>query len=250
MDAITHFLAMHLPPPGGPDLPPDVVMMLDILGALILGLMVGYERSYRGRAAGMRTYGFVCMAACAMTAMLGYQPAWFGAREVFNDVDPTRVIQGIITGIGFLGAGVIMRDGLNISGLTTAASIWSVSAVGVLVGVGFYAPAIFLTALLMIFMMWGSKIEIFFPSRHAVSVTLNFRKDVVPSEDEIRRLFLAQGYGIAMGSFAITSRIDQVEWRFVAVSTGRNPGDSLIHLSRVLAAAEKIESCHLHHARN
>jgi len=69
--------------------------------------------------------------------------------------DPTRVVQGIVTGIGFLGAGVIMREGFNISGLTTAASIWASSVIGVAVGLGFYLGAMglaFLCAMSMIFL--------------------------------------------------------------------------------------------------
>src|SRR5271154_1260558 len=150
-----------------PEISANILIFLNILGALFLGLMVGYERSYRGRAAGMRTYGLVCMASCAMTVITGYPELWYGGHHtVLTDFDPGRIIQGVITGIGFLGAGVIMRDGFNISGLTTAASIWTVATVGVLVGIGFYEPAIFLSALLMVIMMWGSKIEFLFPSRH------------------------------------------------------------------------------------
>src|SRR5476651_1387433 len=118
------------------------VILLNLLGAFALGLFVGYERSYRGRAAGMRTYGLVCMASCALTVITGYPEFWFGGHMAITNSDPGRVIQGIVTGIGFLGAGVIMRDGLNISGLTTAASIWAVASIGVLVGIGFYTSAV------------------------------------------------------------------------------------------------------------
>ena len=102
---------------------------------------------------------------------------------VVTAIDPGRVIQGVVTGIGFLGAGVIMRDGANISGLNTAASIWTVAAIGVLVGVGFYPAAILLALLSTIFMWWGLKIEDMLPARQAVSVTLHFHKNVTPSMD-------------------------------------------------------------------
>ncbi|HRJ12022.1 MAG TPA: MgtC/SapB family protein [Alphaproteobacteria bacterium] len=230
--------------------PKYVVIILELLGALILGLMVGYERSYRGRAAGMRTYGFVCMASCAMTTISGYPELWFGMHIDVGVVDPTRVIQGIITGIGFLGAGVIMRDGLNISGLTTAASIWAVSAVGILVGVGFYVPAIFLALVLMIVMLWGSKIERFFPAHHAVAVTLHFKKDFTPDENTIRRVFDDQCYRIANGSFATMVRGGEFEWRFVAVSLNRYKSTSLIGLSNVLSKVDGIQDCYFSHSRN
>src|ERR1700722_12954773 len=126
-----------------PEVATNVIVFFNIFGALLLGLLVGYERSDRGRAAGMRTYGMVCMASCALTVVTGYPQLWYGMHGYPNLINnPTQVIQGIVTGIGFLGAGVIMRDGMNISGLTTAASIWAVAAIGVLVGLGFYTASI------------------------------------------------------------------------------------------------------------
>src|SRR5512147_1158352 len=117
----------------------NIIVFMNLLGAMLLGLVVGYERSYHGRAAGMRTYGLVCMASAALVVIVGYPAYWYGGHVAPSAVayaDPTRVIQGIVTGIGFLGAGVIMKDGFSISGLTTAASIWACAAIGIMVGVG------------------------------------------------------------------------------------------------------------------
>ncbi len=233
-----------------PQLESSAVIFLDIVIAMLLGLMVGYERSYRGRAAGMRTYSFVCMASCAMTAMMGYQKHWFGGAEVFAGGDPGRVIQGIITGIGFLGAGVIMRDGLNISGLTTAASIWAVAAVGVLVGLGMYLPGLFLAILLMMVMMWGSKIEFLFPTHYAVAVNLQFSKNFTPPEDELRAFFTKHGYKIAKGSFSTVARLGQYEWRFIVVSVGRNISTPLVALNQLLSGMQGVDACHLSYSRN
>src|ERR1700730_8981660 len=107
----------------------NILIFFNILGALVLGLLVGYERAYHGHAAGMRTYGLVCMASAALTMISGYPDFWFGGRTASLEsplpaADATRVVQGIVTGIGFLGAGVIMKEGFNIRGLNTAASIW------------------------------------------------------------------------------------------------------------------------------
>lgn len=109
----------------------NLAIFLTLLGALFLGLVVGYERTYHGRAVGMRTYGLVCMASAALTTFVGYPALWYGGHATAPiAADPTRVVQGILTGIGFLGAGVIMKDGLNIRGLTTAASVWSAAVIG------------------------------------------------------------------------------------------------------------------------
>jgi len=229
----------------------NIIIFLNIMGAFLLGLFVGYERSYRGRAAGMRTYGLVCMASCALTVITGYPGDWFGGGHVnLNDIDPGRIIQGVITGMGFLGAGVIMRDGFNISGLTTAASLWAVSAIGVLVGVGFYVAAILTALLSAFFMMWGVKFENILPSRHAVAVTLHFHRDTNPSEEDLQHMFLDRGYEIARGSFSVGGQSGHPEWRFVVVSLGKGKGDTLINLSSILALTPGIESYNLTHARN
>ena len=147
----------------------NLLVFANLLGALLLGLLVGYERSYHGRAAGMRTYGIVCMASAALTVFAGYPGFWWGGSNgAVAAVDPTRVVQGIVTGVGFLGAGLIMKDGRNITGLTTAASIWASSAIGVLVGIGFYGAAILLSVISASLMMWGGKLEAKLPSRRAM----------------------------------------------------------------------------------
>eukprot|EP01031_Cornospumella_fuschlensis_P018973 gene18973-23248_t len=104
--------------------------------------------------------------------------------------DPTRVIQGIVTGIGFLGSGVIMREGFNISGLTTAASIWASSAIGVMIGVGFYMGAMGLAFLCSMSMIYLSKLEAWLPSRHAVAMTMRFKAGYVPNEAALREIAL------------------------------------------------------------
>lgn len=229
----------------------NMIVFFNLLGALILGLIVGYERTYHGRAAGMRTYGLVCMAAASLTVIAGYPTYWFGGHVNSSLAgDPTRVIQGIVTGIGFLGAGVIMRDGLNISGLTTAASIWTCSAIGIMVGVGFYASAIMLTLLSALCMMWVSKLEGWLPSRPAIAVTLEFQKDFVPQEHTLRDVAYAHGYDIATGSFSIRSSDEKLEWRFVAIALSKSSGAAMNELASGLSTLEGVEDFSLSHARN
>jgi len=229
----------------------NILIFMNLFGALLLGLLVGYERTYRGRAAGMRTYGLVCMASAALTVVAGYPGFWYGGNSAtFGAADPTRVIQGIVTGIGFLGAGVIMKEGFTISGLTTAASIWASSAIGVMVGVGFYAAAMLLALLSAGCMMWVTRVEGWLPSRQAVAVVLRFRKDFVPHEEVLRRLALARGYELADGSFSIRRDNGLTEWHFVAVALGKNMGASMTELARELTIFDGVENFYLSHARN
>jgi putative Mg2+ transporter-C (MgtC) family protein len=227
------------------------VVLLNLLGALALGLLVGYERSYHGRAAGMRTYGLVCMASASLTVICGYPAQWFGGHMTeLVGTDPTRVIQGIVTGIGFLGAGVIMREGFNISGLTTAASIWASSAMGIMIGLGFYLGAIglgFLCAMSMIFL---SKVEAWLPSRHAVAMTMRFKEGFIPEEKELRAIALKRGYEIAGGSMMISSDHRAQEWRFVAIALSKRSGATMAELAKEMSAFEGLDGFQLSHARN
>jgi putative Mg2+ transporter-C (MgtC) family protein len=228
------------------------LIMLNIFGALLLGLAVGYERSYHGRAAGMRTYGLVCMASAALTIVGGYPHFWWGGHGAATTVvaDPTRIIQGVVTGIGFLGAGVIMRSGYNISGLTTAASIWSSSVIGILVGVGFYPAAMSLAFFSAMIMIYLNRIEAYLPSRQAVAVSMKFAKDYRPSEPVLRRIALERGYEIAGGSLTIGSENGCQEWRFVALALSRHSGKRLAELAEELSNFEGVEGFLLSHARN
>lgn len=202
-----------------PQVEVSIMILMNITGALFLGMIVGYERSFHGRAAGMRTYGLVCMASAAVTVIVGYPQYWFGGLlPLTSTADPTRVIQGVVTGIGFLGAGVIMKEGLNISGLTTAASIWASSAIGILCGAGFYFAAIMLSLISSATMIWGGYIENALPSRHAVSLTLQFLTDSNPNIIEIRALADALGYRLAEGSITITRHNDQEEWHVILIA--------------------------------
>ena len=226
------------------------LILLHLLGALLLGLLVGYERAYHGRAAGMRTYGLVCMASAALTILAGYPEIWYGGHAGMVAVDPTRIIQGVVTGIGFLGAGVIMREGFNISGLTTAASIWTSSVIGILVGVGFYLSAIGLAFFSSMIMIYLSRIEAFLPSRHAIAITLRFKPGFHPREETLRRLAIERGYQIAGGTLTIGSTNGYQEWRFVALALSKRSGASLAAMADELSVFEGMESYQLSHARN
>lgn len=230
----------------------NVIVFMNLLGAMLLGLVVGYERSFHGRAAGMRTYGLVCMASAALVVIVGYPGYWYGGNVTAATAaaDPTRVIQGIVTGVGFLGAGVIMKDGFSISGLTTAASIWAASAIGVLIGVGFYAAGIMLAVMSAVSMMWVSRLERWLPSHPAVAIVMRFRKDYEPRQEVLSRVAQERGYELATGSISISYQDGQPEWRFVAVATDKDAAAPIATLATEMAKFDGVESFNLSHARN
>jgi putative Mg2+ transporter-C (MgtC) family protein len=114
----------------------EIIIRL-ILGALIGGL-VGFERQAHGRPAGFRTHMLVCVASVLIMIVSEYYHHLSVMDPTFVRVDPGRIAAGAITGVGFLGAGVILKMGATVSGLTTAACIWMVSAIGLAIGAGLY----------------------------------------------------------------------------------------------------------------
>jgi putative Mg2+ transporter-C (MgtC) family protein len=144
-----------------------------------------------------------------------YQSSWLPAtdQETFR-TDPTRMAQGIMTGIGFLGAGVIFKEGLSIRGLTTAASIWITAAIGILIGVGFYFPAVLATALTLGTLSLFRWIEAKMPTQSYAHHYVRFDRNGAMSEDELRELLKGQGFAIANMSYRITDN-DSFEYRMV-----------------------------------
>lgn len=130
----------------------DLVPMLVSLG---LGTLVGWEREVKNKPAGLRTHVLVCLGATMFVRMGPY-----AMRELSSStVDPTRVIHGVITGIGFLGAGAILRRETGVHGLTTAASVWMVAAVGVACGLRAYELAAIGAAMGLIVLRFGGWVE-------------------------------------------------------------------------------------------
>lgn len=219
----------------------NFIIFLNLLGSLMLGLVLGYERIYQGRAAGMRTYGLVCMSSCALTVFAGYSSHWYGGHSL-NGLfpDPTRVVQGIVTGIGFLGAGVIMKDGFSISGLSTAASIWICSAIGVLIGVGFYAAGISLAFLAVSSMIFIPKIESLLPQKKAIVVTIKFKEGFIPSETALRNIALQKGYLIPINGISVCMKEHCLEWHYIALAIPGKKAATITEMSNELATLGEI----------
>ncbi|MGH2722439.1 MAG: MgtC/SapB family protein [Actinomycetota bacterium] len=112
-----------------------------VLGSAVLGGLVGLERELKSRPAGFRTHILVSLGACLFTMAGAYGARAFYGVEGAADVDPTRVAAQVVAGIGFLGAGAIIRTGANVQGLTTAAALWVTAAIGLAVGLGFWLGA-------------------------------------------------------------------------------------------------------------
>jgi putative Mg2+ transporter-C (MgtC) family protein len=123
---------------------PEVLLRVAL--AAVLGGVLGLEREFREREAGLRTHLLVCVGSALFTIVSAYGFSEFlRSGEAVVRADPTRIAAQIVTGIGFLGAGAIIRQGLSIRGLTTAATLWVVAAIGLATGAGYYSAAVITT---------------------------------------------------------------------------------------------------------
>jgi putative Mg2+ transporter-C (MgtC) family protein len=176
----------------------EVVILVRVLLAVLVGALIGFERTFHGRPAGFRTHALVCLASSLLMLVTVYQNEWMTAVPLDAiRTDPTRMAQGIMTGIGFLGAGVIFKEGLTVRGLTTAESIWVTAAVGILLGIGFYfAAALGALATLAILAVFRF-LERRLPSEFYAHHSLTFERRAALSEPELRRLLGDHGFTIA-----------------------------------------------------
>jgi putative Mg2+ transporter-C (MgtC) family protein len=175
-------------------------MVLRLAAALVAGAAIGFERSFHGRPAGLRTHTLVCLASAMLMLVTAYQDAWFPGTVETLRIDPTRMAQGVMTGIGFLGAGVIIKDGVAVRGLTTAASIWVTAAIGVLAGVGFYFALVACTVFTLCALSLLRRLEGLLPSYSYAAHTV-----VVPSagtlnEETLKAFLQAQDFSVHLVS--------------------------------------------------
>ena len=136
-------------------------VVIRIVLAAALGGAIGLERELREREAGLRTHMLVSVGAALFTMVSAYAwTDWRFSNEEGLVFDPTRIAAQVVTGIGFLGAGAIIRQGLSVKGLTTAATLWVVAAIGMASGVGYYEAA-FVTTALVLLSLWPLRILAF-----------------------------------------------------------------------------------------
>lgn len=181
----------------------DLEMVLRLLAALVAGALIGYERSYQGRPAGFRTHALVCCASCLLMFVTVYEAHWVRTTADQLRLDPTRMAQGIMTGIGFLGAGVIVKEGLSVRGLTTAASIWITASIGVLAGVGFYFPLVLSVLVTLGVLSVFRRIETRMPTQAYYHLEVRFERATGMTEEALRALIERHGFGIGHFSYRL-----------------------------------------------
>jgi putative Mg2+ transporter-C (MgtC) family protein len=175
-----------------------------LLGALIAGSLIGLERGSRSEPAGFRTHAAVCLTSAAVVLAARH----YGAA--LHDVSAaSRIAQGVVTGVGFVGAGVIVRQGASIYGLTTAASVWAVAALGVTFGLGFWQDGAAGAALLLAILYLLRPLDKRLPRKGVADFRVRYARGKALSEEQLREL-LGQ-LGVTMSAIRHTQNDAVVE---------------------------------------
>jgi len=205
----------------------EYIIVIRLAASVLIGGLIGFERTFHGRPAGFRTHALVCLASALLMLVTVYQDVWMThvSQEAIR-TDPTRMAQGIMTGIGFLGAGVIFKEGLTVRGLTTAASIWVTAAIGILVGIGFYFAAALGAGIVLIILSLFRWIEDRLPSEHYAHLVVGFPRGKAMDETALRDLIKSRGFSVANLSSRLTDG-QTFEYRMMVKSLKRDAMDAL-----------------------
>lgn len=166
-----------------------------VLAAMTAGGLIGVERTHHGHPAGFRTHILVCLTSCLLMLAAMNQSTWsfVPLPDQTVVIDPTRMSHGLLTGIGFLCAGVIFREGFSVHGMTTAASLWVTSAIGVLIGVGMLDLALMGAGATLAVLALLRLLDARLPHIGAMDVVLRWEQGAAPSETALRDLLRARG---------------------------------------------------------
>jgi putative Mg2+ transporter-C (MgtC) family protein len=219
-------------------LSPDIVIFKLLLGTL-LGGIIGFERQTHGRPAGFRTQLLVCVACVLLMIISESYYVQTNASSESIRLDPTRIAAGAMTGVGFLGAGVILKAGASVQGLTTAACIWIVAAIGIAVGAGQYVAAI--TSFVITFIsLWFLRIlETRIPRTIYKYVTLV--ADDAGDEKTIRAIFEERGFTITKMDYTITFPEKEKTYMFTIAGKHSSPVRQVIDALSDLQFVRKLE---------
>jgi len=165
------------------------IVVTRLMVSLFAGGLIGLERAYTGRPAGLRTHALVCMSGSLLMLLTVFQWDLIASAPIDTvRIDPTRMAQGVMTGIGFLGAGVIMKDKFTIRGLTTAASIWMTASIGIMLGMGFYSAGLLSTVLTLVILSFFGWLEKRIPSRAYSRLVVRFKSRTVMKQHELNEM--------------------------------------------------------------
>jgi len=208
-------------------------ILLRVVLAGILGGAIGAEREIREREAGLRTHMLVSIGAALFTLVSAYGFSDFHFSNVSGvTYDPTRIAAQVVTGIGFLGAGAIIRQGLSVRGLTTAASLWVVAAIGLATGAGYYSAALITTVVVLV-SLWPLRIVAFRIFERVRPGELRLEVELQPSESPSVLVDPLEKRGIAVRSFEVEDARDRRRVVLELRASGIQPDQVTAELMRL-----------------
>jgi len=219
----------------------ELSILIKLALAALAGGLVGLEREAHGRPAGMRTNLLVSVGACTMMIIseafyLKY--SMYGGDTVLR-LDPSRTAAQIVTGIGFLGAGVIIKEGATVRGLTTAASLWAVAGVGMAFGMGYFVLGGISTVFIVGSLLFIKKLDPFIKKDRYLTVTVTARnRDSL--YDDLEALISKQGFKIADISSQVDLLEDEIFYKIVVTQQHRRIGRELSSAIGKLEGVRKI----------
>jgi len=217
--------------------PYEIIFKL-LLGAL-LGGIIGFERQTHGRPAGFRTQLLVCVACVLIMIISESYFVQSTVRPEYARIDPTRIAAGAMTGVGFLGAGVILKTGVSIQGLTTAACIWIVSAIGLAIGAGQYVAGITGFVITFISLWFLRLMEIKIPTMAYKYVTVV--TDNSGDEKVITSIFQDSGFKINKMDYDVEITKNEKKYIFTVSSKDGISMKEVIDAVTNLKFAKKLE---------
>lgn len=195
----------------------DPDLFLPVLGAIVAGAIIGAEREYRSSPAGFRTHILVGLSCALLMLAAVHQARWLSdtPQDIIR-IDPVRMAHGVLTGIGFLCGGVIFREGFNVRGLTTAASLWMTASLGVLFGVGFFSLAIGGTIATVLVLAAVRASERFLPQRRYANVKVRYLRSVAIGRKDIDATLRDAG----LAPMTISQKMENESLEFCATVSG------------------------------
>jgi putative Mg2+ transporter-C (MgtC) family protein len=221
---------------------PELVIVVKLLLAALAGGIIGLEREKHGRPAGLRTHLLVALGACLMMIISESFPLKYGGADATSvlRVDPARTAAQIISGIGFLGAGVILKEGISVRGLTTAASLWMVAGLGMAFGMGLVAPGAAATAIALASLIFLKKLEpIIQKDRYLfLTVVARQRAEIL---DELEGIFAAHRLRITSVESDLDLEAGRVRFEFIITQHHRRIGQDLTREIMAVAGVQRIK---------
>jgi putative Mg2+ transporter-C (MgtC) family protein len=219
----------------------ELAVLVKLLFAALAGAAVGLEREKHGRPAGLRTHLLVALGACLITVVSEAFHLKYAALDGTSSMrlDPARIAAQIVVGIGFLGAGVIIKEGITVRGLTTAASLWLVAGLGMAFGMGLFLPGLMATALALLSLIFLKKLEpIINKDRYLDIVVTAANRPAL--QDELEKLFVERGMKITDIRCHADLQQGEVTFEYVLTQHRRRMGRELMALIAQLDGVHKI----------